>query len=145
MVIITRPNPPCAPLFDPKCSGVTSVVQFYCLKSYDPRDIGSIQTVLAIIIFVTVAIAVVTKALLKKQTSQQNPPQLALLHACCCFPSDERNWFFEHSQVCLPSKVQFLNRHNRGPVWPGSGRRGRCPAACIWLDCCVVGRECCLC
>lgn len=47
---------------------------------------------LAIIIFVSVAIAVLTRAWLKKQTDQhpRSPrPQLSLLHACCCFPSGE--------------------------------------------------------
>lgn len=40
--------------------------------------------------------------------------------------------------MCLPSKVQFLHGHNRGPVWLSCGRRDHRRVACVWLDCCVT-------
>lgn len=123
----TQSSACCKPesLFDPKCLGVTSLLQFYFLQSYKPRNIGSFQSVLAII-FVTVAIAVLTRALLQKQTDQQYPTELLLLQTCCCFPSGQRHCCLEHRQpsVFLPSEVRFLKRHNRGPMWLSSGRGG---------------------
>lgn len=88
---------------------MTSLLQFYFLKSYKTRDVGSTHSALAIRIFVTVAIAVLTRGFcLKKPANQQHPAQLRLLRACCCFPSGEGCWFLEHSGVCFcPGKFSF--------------------------------------
>lgn len=96
---------------------------------------------LAIIIFVTVAIPLLTRALLKNknQPTKNTPHNWPFCRHAAVLQVARETGFLNTAQCCLPSKVQFLNQHNRGSVRLSSWRRGLCPAVCAWLDCCVVG------
>lgn len=92
---------------------------------------------LAIIIFLTVATGT-DQGFPKKKRKPTNQPITPPTPDNCPFQV-VRDTGFLHTAMCLSNKVQFLNQHNRGPVWLSSQRMGCCPAACVWLDCCVVG------